>query len=275
VDVTLQTDVEFLAKRTARPVYFASSAGRDARYTVDQEMVTVTVDVEDARGRTEGDAEREYGQHPSGFDLLELPTRVDDFLDRRQIETLYEPEVTAFLREVTGARRVHLFDHTLRASDPELRERKQVREPATLVHNDYTSNSGFVCLRESLGDEAEVMVQRRFQILNVWRPLSDPVEDYPLALVDSRTLAREQLVDTERRSPTHVGEIQLALHDPAQRWCYFSAMRPPEVLLFRTFDSIDDGTRPCSIHTAIHLPDAPDDAKPRESIETRALVFYD
>ena len=273
--MTLQTDVEFLAKRTARPVYFASSAGRDAHYTVDQEMVTVTVDVEDARGRTEGDAEREYGQHPSGFDLLELPTRVDDFLDRDQIEALYAPEVTAFLHEVTGARRVHLFDHTLRASDPELRERKQVREPATLVHNDYTSRSGFVCLREQLGDEAEALATGRFQILNVWRPLSDPVEDYPLALIDSRTLAREQLVDTERRSPTHVGEIQLALHDPAQRWCHFPAMRPPEVLLFRTFDSIDGGTRPCSIHTAIHVPDAPDDAKPRESIETRALVFYD
>jgi hypothetical protein len=200
VDVTLQTDVEFLAKRTARPVYFASSAGRDAHYTVDQEMVTVTVDVEDARGRTEGDAEREYGQHPSGFDLLELPTRVDDFLDRRQIEALYEPEVTAFLREVTGARRVHFFDHTLRASDPELRERKQVREPATLVHNDYTSNSGFVCLRESLGDEAGVMVQRRFQILNVWRPLSDPVEDYPLALVDSRTCLRSRSSGSEARN---------------------------------------------------------------------------
>ena len=76
------------------------------------------------------------------------------------------------------------------------------------------------------------------------------------------------------RAPNRIGEIQLALHDPAQRWFYYSAMRANEVLLFRTFDSINGGSEPCSIHTAIHLPDAPADATPRESVETRAFVFY-
>ena len=74
--------------------------------------------------------------------------------------------------------------------------------------------------------------------------------------------------------PNHIGEIQLALHDPAQRWFYYPAMRPDEVLMFKTFDSIDEGRQPCSIHTAIHLADAPADARPRESVETRAFVFY-
>ncbi len=274
--MNLRTEVQFLARRGAsRPVYFASGAGRDARFTVDQPMELRVVEVADARRRSDAGLPREFGQHPSGFDLFELPTRVDDFLDADRVATRYEPEVVAFLHAVTGAYRVHIFDHTLRASDPGTRERKRMREPATLVHNDYTAKSGYTCLRESLGVEADALAAGRFQILNLWRPLSDPVEDYPLALVDSRTLSREQLVDTERRSPIHVGEIQLALHDPAQRWCYFSAMRPPEVLLFRTFDSLDGGSRICSIHTAIHLPDAPIDARPRESIETRALVFYD
>ena len=270
--MTVQAEVEFLAQRTERPVYYASSAGRDARHQIEQQMNVVRVAVEDARGRA--DAPREFGQHPSGFDLLEFQTRVENFLDPKQIESVYEPEIVEFLKTVTGAYRVQIFDHTVRASDPELREQKNLREPATLVHNDYTSNSGFVCLREQLGDEAEALSRERFQIINVWRPLTDPVEDYPLALVDARSIERDQLVDTERRAPNHIGEIQLALHDPAQRWYYFSAMRPSEVLLFRTFDSIDGGTRPCSIHTAIHLADAPADAKPRESIETRAFVFY-
>ena len=276
IDVTLTAEIRFLARRTAtRPLYHATGVGRDAGFTVDQPMVAVEVGVEDARGRADEHARREFGQHPSGFDLHVRPTRVTDFLDRGQIESVYAAEVRALLREVTGARRVHLFDHTLRASNPELRERKQVREPSTLVHNDYTSESGFVCLRENLGDEAEALARGRFQIVNVCRPLSDPVEDYPLALADARTLAPEQLVDTVRRSPTHVGALQLALHDPGQRWFYYPEMRPNEVLLFRTFDSIDGGTRPCSIHTAIHLPDAPADARPRESIETRAFVFYE
>jgi hypothetical protein len=272
--MTVQARVEFLSRRTERPIYYASSAGRNAKHEIDQPMNIVTVPVEDARGRSDQDAAREFGQHPSGFDLLEFETTVENFLEPGQIEAVYEAEVIEFLQRSTGAYRVHLFDHTVRASDPELRELKNVREPATLVHNDYTSHSGFVCLRENLGEDAESLAAGRFQIVNIWRPLSDPVEDYPLALVDSRSLTREQLVDTERRSPTHVGEIQLALHDPQQRWFYFSAMRPPEVLLFKTFDSIDGGTHPCSIHTAIHLEDAAPDAKPRESIETRAFVFF-
>ena len=92
--------------------------------------------------------------------------------------------------------------------------------------------------------------------------------------MDARSLEASDIVDTERRAPNHVGEIQLALHSSGQRWYYYPRMRPDEVLLFRTFDSIDGGTRPCSIHTAIHLADAPADAPPRESVETRAFVFY-
>lgn len=272
--MSVKAQVEFLSIRTERPIYYASSAGRNAKHEIDQPMNVVSVEVADARERDDADASREFGQHPSGFDLLEFETRVGDFLDQGQIESVYEAEIVEFLKRVTGAYRVHIFDHTVRASDAELREQKNVREPATLVHNDYTSNSGFVCLREQLGDEADELARGRFQIINVWRPLTDPVEDYPLALVDARSLGVDQLVDTERRAPNHTGEIQLALHDPQQNWFYYSAMRPNEVLLFKTFDSIDGGRQPCSIHTAIHLADAPADAKPRESVETRAFVFY-
>ena len=272
--MSVEAEVEFLAARSERPIYYASSAGRDAKHEIDQPMRRVTVEVADARARVEEDVEREFGQHPCGFDLFEFPTRVENFLDPQQIESVYEPELIDFVRRVTGAYRVHPFDHTVRASSPDLRELKNVREPATLVHNDYTAKSGFVCLQEQLSDEAEALMQGRFQIINFWRPLSDPVEDYPLALVDARSVMPEQVVDTERRAPNHVGEIQLAVHEPAQRWFYFSAMRPHEVLLFRTFDSIDGGRRCSTIHTAIKLPDAPPDARPRESIETRVFAFY-
>lgn len=272
--MTLKAQVEFLARRVERPVYYASSAGRNAAHQIDQEMNRVWVEVDDARARADNQA-GEFGMHPSGFDLLEFPTRVDNFLDAQAISSVYEAEIEAFLKSVTGCYRVHIFDHTVRASDPELREQKQVREPAHLVHNDYTPSSGFVCLQENLGDDAERLSRRRFQILNVWRPLVDPVEDYPLALCDARSIDRRDLIDTERRAPNHIGEIQLAVHGDAQRWFYYSAMRPPEVLLFKTFDSIDGGERPCSIHSAIHLLTAPADARPRESVETRAFVFYE
>jgi hypothetical protein len=273
-DVSIMAAVEYLAARSKRPIYYASGAGRDARHEIDQPMISMWVEVEDARRRASDDERREHGLHPSGFELLRFPTKVFDFLVKKQIPAQYETEIEDFLKSVTGCYRVHIFDHTVRASDPGLRGLKQVREPASLVHNDYTSKSGFVCLQENLGEDAEALARDRFQILNIWRPLVDPVQDYPLALCDARTFTQSDLVDTERRSPSHVGEIQLALHSPQQRWYYYSEMRPDEVLLFKTFDSIDGGINPCSTHTAIRLPDAPADAKPRESIESRALVFY-
>jgi hypothetical protein len=272
--MTFQTQVEFLAKRSERPIYSASSAGRYAQHQINQEMKVVTVDVEDARNRVNSDQGREFGMHPSGFDLLEFPTQVSSFLDSKQIKSIYESELEIFLKATSGCNRVHIFDHTVRASDPGLREIKNIREPAFLVHNDYTSNSGYVCLKENLGDDAENLAKGRFQIVNIWRPLVDPVEDYPLALCDARSVDLSQLVDTERRAANHTGEIQLAVHDSAQRWFYYSAMRPPEVLLFKTFDSKNDGVNPSSIHSAIRVPDAPSNAKPRESVESRVFLFY-
>lgn len=272
--MTIQSQLEYLAQRSERPIYNASSPGRNARHDIDQPMKLVTVEVADARQRDGEEAGREFGLHPSGFDLYRHESKVNNFLDAQQLETTYEAEITAFLKSVTGCSRVHIFDHTVRASDPELRERKQVREPASLVHNDYTARSGFVCLRESLGDEAEALAETRFQIVNVWRPLVDPVEDFPLALCDARSLDPLDLIDSERRARYHTGEIQLAVHDAAQRWYYFPRMRPNEVLLFKTFDSLNNGRNNCSIHSAIRLADAPPDAKPRESVETRAFIFH-
>jgi len=269
----VNTEVQYLAEASERPVYYASAAGRNAQFTIDQGMKYYPVEVEDARDLKLIPNEFD-GQNTSGFDLLSCASKVENFLDKQQVETLYENELEALIKAHTGAYRVKFFDHTVRASDPDLRETKQIREPATLVHNDYTSTSGFVCLNENLGDEAEALAKTRFQIINVWRPLVDPVQNFPLALCDVRSIDREDLIDAERRAPNHIGEIILATHNSKHRWYYFSEMRPDEVLLFKTFDSIDQGRSACSIHTAINLPDAPVDAKPRESIESRAFVFY-
>jgi hypothetical protein len=274
VEMPIKAQVEYLANRVERPIYYASSAGRNATHEIDQPMNLASVDVDDARTVLDAGAGAEFGMHPCGFDLFDFPTRVRNFLDKEQVEAIYEAEIESFLKAVTGCYRVHIFDYTVRASDPGLRELKQVREPASLVHNDYTANSGFTCLRENLGDDAQALAQGRFQILNVWRPQVDPVEDYPLALCDARSVDPLDLIDSERRAPNHIGEIQLAVHAPEQHWYYYPQMRPPEVLLFKTFDSKDGGANPCSIHSAIQLPHVPADAKPRESIETRAFVFY-
>ena len=269
----VKVEVQYLAEACELAVYYASSPGKDAQFKVDQGMKVYSVEVENARSRQSA-IDSFDGQDESGFDLIKHQSQVSDFLDKQSIETTYEGELRQLVKSHTGCYRVEFFDHTVRASDPELRETKQIREPATLVHNDYTASSGFVCLNENLGEEAEALSKTRFQIINIWRPLVDPVENYPLALCDKRSISAVDLIDAERRAPNHIGEISLATYNPSHRWFYFENMRPDEVLLFKTFDSNCQGKNICSIHTAIDLPDAPANAQPRESIESRAFVFY-
>ena len=93
------------------------------------------------------------------------------------------------IAERSGARRVHVFDHTLRTSDPQERAARKIREPVQSVHNDYTHASGPQRVRDLLPDEAETLLKNRLAIIQVWRAINTPIERNPLAIVDARTLA--------------------------------------------------------------------------------------
>ncbi len=47
-----------------------------------------------------------------------------------------------------------------------------------------------------------------------------------------------------------------------------------EALLFKTIDSETDGRARFTVHSSFADPAAPADAPPRESIETRCLLFF-
>ena len=262
-----------LEKKKDRPVYSPTGPGRNAKFVVDRPLIKSDVEVMDARSHGNS-INSQYRLNDSGTILYTHQSAVSNYLDKDQIKQIYEAEIETLLKTKTGGYRVHIFDHTVRASNAAIREQKQVREPATLVHNDYTANSGLQCLRENLPEEAEQLSNGRFQIINVWRPLVDPVESFPLAFCDATSIVTTDLVDTERRAPDHVGELILVTHNPDHRWFYFPNMRPNEILLFKTYDSLPEGRLGCGAHTAIDIHGTPTDAKPRESIESRAFVFY-
>jgi len=51
------------------------------------------------------------------------------------------------------------------------------------AHNDYTDRSGPQRVRDLIGGaEAEALIQKRFAVINVWRPIRGPVESMPLAV---------------------------------------------------------------------------------------------
>ena len=140
-----------------------------------------------------------------GFRFVRHDTKVEEFYDENQIRRVYYPEMEALIKAESGAKRVVVFDHTLRTADDESRESKQIREVVRRVHNDYTEWSAPQRVRDILPDEAEELLLRRFAIIQVWRPIRHPVETYPLAMADAQTLSPQDMIVSERRAPGRIG----------------------------------------------------------------------
>lgn len=264
-----EATVKYLAAGAAGGVYHASTAGADAQLGLDGDYEDRVVRIED--GRASDDT---FHLDVHGFSLLDAPSAVDDFYDETAIERTYKPEIEALVRDLTGAPRTVMFDHTRRGDSHDLRAGKTMREPSAVIHCDYTPRSAPQRVRDLMGDEAENLLTRRFAIVNIWRPIGHPATTSMLALCDARANAAGDLVATERRAKDRIGEIFLAHWNKDHRWVCFPDVTPDEALAIKTYDSAEDGRARLALHTAFDHPAPPPDAKPRESIETRVFAFF-
>lgn len=206
-----------------------------------------------------------------GFQLWDRPTRVRDFYDADEVRSVYYPETEDLLKQATGATRAVAFEHEVRSKPRAAADPKNFREPVRVVHDDYTEISAPGRARLYCPDDADALLRHRYAIINVWRPISGPVQATPLAVCDAESLAETD------RIPITEGvkhEVYLFNFSPRHRWFYFPHMQTNEALLLKCFDSISDGRARFTAHTAFDDPNTLPDAPPRESIELRALVFY-
>lgn len=209
-----------------------------------------------------------------GFEMLGHARPAVDWDDAEAVAEAYYGQVSALVLERTGGNRTFLFDHTVRHGDEAVRAARGVREPAYGVHNDYTHWSSRKRMRDLLPEEAETLVQRRFAIVQVWRPIRRPIKADPIAIADARTIRESDLIPVNRISPGRVGETwQIARH-PRQRFYWFPRMTPDEALLFKVYDSATDGRARFTPHTAFRLPTQDATTPPRESCEVRMFVFF-
>jgi hypothetical protein len=216
----------------------------------------------------------EFALDRDGFRFVDHDTKVKDFFDEAEVRSVYYPEMEALIKAESGAKRVVVFDHTLRTADDALRAERKIREVVPRVHNDYTEWSAPQRLRDILPDEAEALLERRFAIIQVWRPIRHPVETFPLAIADAKSVAFDDFIISERRYPNRVGQTYAITYNPAHLWYWFPRMRREEALVFKVFDSEKDGRARWTAHTAFDDPNAPPNAHPRESIEIRTLAFF-
>jgi hypothetical protein len=218
--------------------------------------------------------DRAFTLDDEGFAVVQHHSAVSNFEDEAQIRETYYAEAERLLKDVTGADRVYIFDHTLRRRIPGQEDyRDGPRQPATRVHVDHTAISGPQRVRDLLPDDAEDLLLGRVQVINLWRPINHPVYDAPLAVAEAGSVRPDELVPSDLVYRNRVGETYNVLFNPAHRWHYISGQRPDEVLLLKCYDSRDDVAR-FAPHTSFIVPDAPAGAPTRESIELRTLVFH-
>ncbi len=219
-----------------------------------------------------------------GFAFTEHVTRVTDFFDDAQLASVYEPELETLIARLTGASEVVVYDHTRRSSDGAQREKYNWRDAVPLPHSDYTDRSAAQRLRDVFADDADDRLARRFAIVNVWRSMTGPIEQWPLAVCDARTINDDLMLKIVRSAPhraepsfeyNRASETRHAAYDANHRWYYFPRMTRNEALLFKNYDTLTDGTARYALHSAFEDPTSPPDPAPRESIESRAFVFFD
>jgi hypothetical protein len=237
------------------------------------EYKTHTVKVENLRGRNDATLDK------NGFQFFHHPAKHTSFENDEEIERDYYPESIELLKQLTGASRVVLFDHTIRRRRPEVtNDTPQNRGPVSSVHVDQTTASAVARVWRHLpSEDVEGLLERRFQIVNLWRPIHHVALDWPLALCDFNSVDRSRdLVPHTLKYPDRDGETYGVQWNESHRWKYVRGMTPEEGVLIKCFDSVQDGSvAVLTPHTAFEDPTTPPDAVKRESIELRALVFYD
>jgi hypothetical protein len=265
----VEAPVNYLADLTIKPVTYNPPQGKGLPQRIGNYRDFV-VRIHDARPIA-----KDLSLDRQAFMLTHHDTQVRDFYDEEEVSATYKAEVEALVKRETGASKVLVFDHTIRAADRAVE--RGLRTPVRSVHNDYTEKSGPQRVRDLLpADEAEARLKKRFAEYNVWRNIShDPVEMSPLGLVDSESIAPRDLAVCDLVYADRTGEIYQGVYNADHRWHYFPRMTRNEAILIKCYDSLKDGRARFSLHSAFDDPTSPRDAKPRQSIEVRTLAFFD
>ncbi|KAE9387881.1 hypothetical protein BT96DRAFT_927362 [Gymnopus androsaceus JB14] len=234
----------------------------------------VEVQIENVRGK-----EHLYVLDKAGFQFFKH-TSYSSFVNDDDIKTKYYAECQELYKKLTGASKVLVFDHTIRRHRPEITEEgPDKRQPVFNVHIDQTPSAARARIYRYFPKEEadELLLTHRFQICNLWRPINHAAYGTPLGFIDSSTVDYENdLFPMTLKFPGGPGETYAVKWSPQHRWCYLRGMTPDEVVLFKCYDSANDKSIVnFNAHSSFIDPTTPTDAPLRESIELRAMLFFE
>ncbi len=256
--------INYAQRGTARPYYYANDHARDFVPLDAQPMELVD-------GRAAGTS-----LDGEGFVLVPHVSAVRDFTGP-DVAAFHAQEIIDLIKAQTGASHVIVSaPGILRFSEKSGKAGSlNNSNPARFAHVDVTGETAEGFGARSRPEGASVT---RFAQFNVWRAISAPPQDVPLAACDYRSVAAEDLIEAdaifdEAGKPEWSFASWVIGHNPAHRWHWFPRMTRDEALIFKTYDS-DPARARCVPHVAFDDPDCPADAPPRASIEMRATAYW-
>ncbi|WP_369726268.1 CmcJ/NvfI family oxidoreductase [Bradyrhizobium sp. LLZ17] len=155
-----------------------------------------------------------------------------------------------------------------------------VRAPASVAHIDYASVAGpMLAAAENQIQKLPIRPYSRLMIIQAWRALSPPPQDFPLAFCDASTTLDADIVmddyalNANSQNDGTAYKSTVVRFSPDQRWYYLPEMTPDELILFKGYDSERHYGR-WAPHSAFDDRATYPSAKSRESIEARFFVYY-
>ena len=257
--------IAYAGRGVARPRYHSNDTSEDLL-----DIQPLQMEIRDARGL-------DMTLDGAGFTLCKHRSAVEDFTDRSAVEAVYREEIVSLIGSLSGA------DLVLVNSPGVLRfsERSAMSghldnsRPARFAHVDISDATAAAFAERAAPDGRRLS---RFVHYNIWRVISQPPQDVPLAVCDARTVTPADLIfaDAVFNSPNRPQwsfEGIVVAHHPGHRWHWYPDMTRDEALVFKTNDS-DPGQPHHVPHSAFDDPTCPSGVPPRASIEMRAIAYW-
>jgi len=234
-----------------------------------------------------------------GFSLSKHPSAVKDFFDKDEVDRVYGYEVAEAVKALTGASRVAVMGWMVRTSGD---LSKYQRPTAGYTHKGGVQPPAGEAHVDTAPDRADRVAAMnykqqfpgckgysRYIYASFWRAFSEPPQDVPLAVCDSRSVRPDEgttntlfIVDKIPDETAALGPMpnedtvpgaHIFHYSPAHRWWYFSNMVRDETLYIKFHDS-DRSRAWRTPHTAFRDPSFPN-AHERSSIEVRTVAYFE
>jgi hypothetical protein len=221
-----------------------------------------------------------------GFCLGHHHTDITDWEHNYGADTPYAAEVGEVAKRLCGADLVVPMGGMIRSSGE---TGTTVQPPAAEAHVDFTQRCAErIATTIFRKTHPNSPMYHRFIAFSLWRALSPPPQDMPLALCEGRSVRDDEGTHNTKVDVNEIpkgdalfapieGEENMAAatifhHSAAHRWWYFPDMGPDEVIFIKFYDS-DHRTAWRCPHTAFRDTTRPE-ARIRRSMEFRAIAYF-